>query len=117
MSRENGEAYAVIKGSMPTGLKLRFKILCAQHGLNMTEVLETLIRQWVQAGGPTSSFVTNWLDDNREDVAYVKGYISFSLKAQFKVLSIQRELKQSFILYNIIREWVETNHESVNPFN
>ncbi|YAG13861.1 CopG family transcriptional regulator [Nostoc sp. DSM 114161] len=115
MYKENLEAYAVIKGSMPKALKFRFKALCAQNGLKMSEVLEVLIGQWVQAEGPTSSFMTNTLDENQDNITYIKAYIPSSLKTQFKVLCAQREVMQRFILYNLIREWVETTHERNLP--
>ncbi len=117
MYKENQEAYAVIKASIPKALKFRFKALCAQYGLKMSEILEVLISEWVQADGPTSSFMTNILDENRDKIRDIKGYIPSSLKTQFKVLCAQKEVMQRFILYNLIREWVETSHESVIPFH
>lgn len=111
MYKENQEAYAVIKGSMPKALKFRFKALCAQYGLKMSEVLKVLISEWVQADGPTSSFMTNTWDENRDNIADIKGYIPSSLKTKFKVLCAQKEVMQRFILYNLIREWVETSSE------
>ncbi|MBC1240764.1 hypothetical protein VF14_22870 [Nostoc linckia z18] len=115
MYKENQEAYAVIKGTMPKVLKFRFKALCAQYGLKMSEVLQVLISEWVQADGPTSSFMTDTLDENRDNITDVKAYIPSFLKTRFKVLCAQREVMQRFILYNLIREWVERTHESNLP--
>ncbi len=115
MYKEDSKTYTVIKGSMPKALKFRFKALCAQYGLKMSEVLEVLISEWVKADGPTSSFMTDNLDENRDNITYIKAYIPSSLKTQFKVLCAQREVMQRFILYNLIREWVETTHENNLP--
>lgn len=115
MYKEEQEAYTVIKGSMPKALKFRFKALCAQYGLKMSEVLEVLISEWVKADGPTSSFMANTLDEDRDNITHIKAYIPSSLKIQFKVLCAQREVMQRFILHNLIREWVETTHEKNLP--
>ncbi|MHC5820640.1 MAG: hypothetical protein ACYT04_33430 [Nostoc sp.] len=115
MYKEEQDAYRVIKGSMPKALKFRFKGLCGQYGLTMSEVLQVLISEWVKANGPTSSFMTNALDENRDNITHIKAYIPSSLKIQFKVLCAQREVMQSFILYNLILSWVETTHERNLP--
>ena len=106
--RRNSEEYIVVKGSIPSSLKLRFKVICVQKKLNMTEVLEELIRRWIQADAPISNFVT---DLSNEDYEAVKGYIPQSLKLKFKNLCKNKRVKMRSVLYNLINEWVKTEGE------
>jgi hypothetical protein len=95
----------IIKGSVPGSLKLQFKVLCTQKDLHMSEVLERLISQWIQADTPIVNFVTDLAEEDYEEV---KGYIPSDLKIQFKVLCTQKKIKMRFVLYNLIYEWVRT---------
>lgn len=94
----------VVKGAVPSYLKLQFKVLCAQQGLKMSSVLEKLLKRWVQAGGPVSPSLPP-----EKDSKDVKGYVPKSLKLQFKVLCTQQRVKMRQILYQIINEWVQAS--------
>ncbi|NEO29707.1 MAG: hypothetical protein F6K36_04495 [Symploca sp. SIO3C6] len=103
MSNQEDEELVVVKGAVPSYLKLQFKVLCAQRGLKMSSVLEQLLKRWIQAGGPISS---NLLPE--EDPEDVKGYVPKSLKLQFKVICTQQRVKMRHVLYQIINEWVQS---------
>jgi hypothetical protein len=114
MSTKSNQARVVIKGFIPKSLKLQFKLRCVQHGLKMGEVLEVLVKQWIQANGSTSSFTTQWHNSSDEEAESVKGQVSLSLKTEFKSLCTQRKVTQCFTVYNLIRKWVEANHEDTS---
>ncbi|RAM49825.1 hypothetical protein BLD44_006550 [Mastigocladus laminosus UU774] len=105
MNNKNNKELSVVKGAIPKTLKLQFKVLCVQKELQMSTVLEDLIRQWIQAGAPVPEFYDDLLDEESEDV---KGYIPKSLKLRFKILCTHKRLKIRFVLYALIQEWVET---------
>jgi hypothetical protein len=105
VSENQREKPVIIKGSVPSSLKLQFKVLCTQKNLKMSEVIGELISQWIQADAPISNFIT---DETNEDYEDVKGYISNALKTQFKVHCIQKKVKMNFVLYNLINEWIKT---------
>ncbi|NEP01020.1 MAG: hypothetical protein F6K58_20645 [Symploca sp. SIO2E9] len=104
VSKKEEEELVVVKGAVPSYLKLRFKVLCAQQGLKMSSVIEELLKRWIQAGGPISTSLPP--DEDSEDV---KGYVPKSLKLQFKVLCTQQRVKMRHVLYQIINEWVQTD--------
>jgi hypothetical protein len=105
VTKQDSEKFVVVKGAIPKSLKLQFKVLCVQQELQMSEVLEDLIKQWIQADAPIpESFVYI----SNEDLEDVKGYIPQSLKLQFKILCTQKRVKIRFILYTLITEWVQT---------
>ena len=101
---EQDENRVVLKADIPSSLKLRFKVLCTQRQLTMSEVLEQLIRKWIQAGTPTSNFLSRRSEEDYEDI---KGYIPESLKTQFKVFCHQKRVTMSSVLYNLINQWVK----------
>ncbi|MFB2771005.1 hypothetical protein ACE1AT_17185 [Pelatocladus sp. BLCC-F211] len=105
MANKNNQELAVVKGAIPKSLKLQFKVLCVQKELQMSAVLEDLIRQWIQAGAPIPEFYDDLLNEESEDI---KGYISKSLKLRFKILCTHKRLKIRFVLYALIQEWVDT---------
>ncbi|NEQ27461.1 MAG: hypothetical protein F6K28_52345 [Microcoleus sp. SIO2G3] len=105
MAKKNGEEYVVVKGAIPRTLKTRFKVLCIQNDLEMSAVLEDLIKKWIQANAPVSDYPTDLSNQDSEDV---KGYIPKSLKLQFKVLCAQKRVKMRFVLYELINKWVQT---------
>ncbi len=83
----------------------------------MSEVLETLINQWVQADGLTSSLISDWQDEKRIDTEDIKIRIASDLVTQFKGLCSQRKVKQRFVLYTMIYEWVEAWQKQNQSFN
>ncbi len=100
-----GEEYVIVKGAVPKDLKLRFKVVCTQKELEMSAVLEELIKKWIQAGAHVPRSLTDLPNEDSEDV---KGYIPKSLKLQFKVLCTQKRIKIRSVLYNLIYEWLQT---------
>ena len=101
---ENNEEILVIKGAIPKKLKLQFKVLCVQKELQMSVMLEDLIRQWIQAGAPISKFPDDFLNEESEDV---KTYVPKSLKLSFKIICTHKRLKIRFVLYALIQKWVD----------
>ncbi len=71
----------------------------------MSEVLENLIKKWIQSDAPVSDFVTQLSEKDYEDV---KGSIPESLKTQFKVFCTQKQVTIRSALYNLINQWVNT---------
>ena len=104
MSRKNDETYVVVKANIPSSLKLQFKILSTQRKLTMSKVLEELIKNWIQANASISGFTEDFSHENLEEI---KGYIPQSLKTQFKVCCTQKMVTMSFVLCNLINEWVK----------
>ena len=102
------EKIVIVKADIPTSLKLQFKVLCIQRKLTMSQALEQLIRNWIQANTPVSDFISEF---SEEDYQIIKGYIPESLKTQFKVSCTQKRVTMSSALYNLINIWVmaETN--------
>ncbi|BAZ70775.1 MAG: hypothetical protein KME28_04035 [Pelatocladus maniniholoensis HA4357-MV3] len=105
MTNQDNNELAVVKGAIPKTLKLQFKVLCVKKELQMSAVLEDLIRQWIQTGAPIPEVYDDLLNEESEDV---KGYIPKSLKLRFKIICTHKRLKIRFVLYALIQEWVET---------
>lgn len=114
MFKKNNEETVVVKGAIPKTLKLQFKVICVQKELQMSEVLENLIRQWIQADAPISEFSVNLFNEDYEDV---KAYIPKSLKRQFKLLCAQKRVTIRSILYVLIKQWVEMGQASPRLFD
>lgn len=113
----NKEEYAVIKGAIPRYIKYRFKVVCIQKELEMSTVLEELIQKWVQQESP---ILESSVDLANHDLEDVKGYISKSLKLQFKIICAQKKVKMRFVLYYLINQWlqfVEPMLESFDGYN
>lgn len=104
MAKKDDRKNVVVKGAVPSSLKLQFKVLCTQQELNMSSVLEDLIKKWIQADAPIPESTS---DSSDQDFEEVKGYIQKSLKLQFKVICVQKRVKMRFVLYNLINEWVQ----------
>jgi hypothetical protein len=106
---KNNEERAIVKGAVPRSLKLRFKVICIEKEIEMSSVLECIIRRWIQADSPISNisiFIkrSNCLNESLEDV---KGYISKSLKLQFKICCAQKQVKIRDVLHKLIEEWIQ----------
>jgi len=108
VSENQDEESVVIKGVIPSRLKLQFKVLCVQRDLKMSTVLENLIRQWLDADAPNVKLITNGSDEDSEEI---KGYIPKSLKHQFKVLCVQKRAGMGPLLHSLIQEWVQAGGE------
>ena len=102
--RDKMEEFAVVKGNIPKTLKIQFKVFCVQRNVEMSEILETLIQQWIQRGTPIPQLTNNLLVEELEEI---KGYIPKNLKYQFKVLCKQKQVTMRSVLYALITHWVE----------
>ncbi|WP_414564777.1 MULTISPECIES: hypothetical protein [unclassified Anabaena] len=102
--KKNSEQTVVVKGAIPKTLKLQFKVMCVQKELEMSEVLEHLIRQWIQANAPITELFPDLSNEENEDV---RGYIPKSLKLQFKYICTQKRVMIRSILYLLIKQWVD----------
>ena len=106
MIKIEDEEYVVIKGAVPKSLKLQFKVICVQKELEMSSVLEALIKKWVQDDAPVYEFSTTLYHEDSEDV---KAYIPKSLKLRVKTLCTLKRVKIRSILYQLIHEWVQVS--------
>jgi hypothetical protein len=109
VTKNNSEETVVVKGAIPKALKLQFKILCLQKELEMSEVLEDLIRLWIEADTPVLELSRDLLSQEFEDV---KAYIPKSLKRQFKLLCTQKQITIRSTLYVLIKQWVQMEDSS-----
>ncbi|MBH8562560.1 hypothetical protein I8748_10285 [Nostoc sp. CENA67] len=105
MVKNHSEETVVVKGSIPRALKLEFKVLCVQKELEMSEVLENLIRHWIQTDSPVGEFSS--MDLLNQEFEDVKAYVPKSLKRQFKLLCTQKRVTIRSILYVLIKQWVQ----------
>nr|ADN17858.1 conserved hypothetical protein [Gloeothece verrucosa PCC 7822] len=110
---KQGDRKLVVKASIPSSLKLKFKVICVQKNLNMSDVIESLIREWILNNGPTNEFeyLEDVLNETYEDI---KGYLPSSLKLEFKVLCTQKKLKIRFVITNLIQKWIKISEGSEN---
>ncbi|MFN6560898.1 MAG: hypothetical protein RMY28_014080 [Nostoc sp. ChiSLP01] len=104
MLKDKIEEFAVVKGNIPKPLKIQFKVFCVQKNVEMSEILETLIQQWIQKGAPIHQLHSNLLQEELEEI---KGYIPQNLKYQFKVICKQKKVTMRSVLYTLIAQWVE----------
>ncbi|MBG1270943.1 hypothetical protein [Nostoc sp. WHI] len=114
MFKKNNEETVVVKGAIPKTLKLQFKVTCVQKELQMSEALENLIRQWIQADAPINELAVDLFNEDYEDV---KAYIPKSLKRQLKLLCAQKRITIRSILYVLIKQWVEVGQASPRLFD
>ncbi|BAZ48576.1 hypothetical protein NIES4103_11840 [Nostoc sp. NIES-4103] len=105
MVKNHSEETVVVKGAIPRALKLKFKVLCVQKELEMSEVLERLIRNWIQTDSPVAEFSS--MDLLNQEFEDVKAYVPKSLKRQFKLLCTQKRVTIRSILYLLIKQWVQ----------
>ncbi|MBD2518815.1 hypothetical protein H6G93_28405 [Nostoc sp. FACHB-973] len=98
------EEFTVVKGNIPKSLKIQFKVFCVQKNAEMSEILEILIRQWIQAGAPVPQLHSNLL---KEELEEIKGYIPKNLKYQFKIICKHKKVTMRSVLYGLITQWVE----------
>jgi hypothetical protein len=106
VAKRDSEESVVVKGVMPSSLKLQFKVLCTQQELKMSEVIEDLIEGWIQADGESVPEFTPNLSE--EDFVEVKGYVPESIKIRFKILCTQKRVSIRSVLYHLINEWVHS---------
>jgi hypothetical protein len=104
VAKKHSEDTVVVKGAIPKTLKLQFKVLCVQKELEMSEVLEDLIGQWIQADAPITE---SSVDLSNQDLEDVKAYVPKSLKLQFKMLCTQKRVTIRSVVYMLIKQWVE----------
>jgi len=53
VKQETKEKSVIAKAAISSELKLQFKILCAQQGLNMSMMSEQLLRDWLITRNPS----------------------------------------------------------------
>lgn len=106
MAKNGIKEFAIVKGTIPKPLKIQFKVFCVQKNVEMSEVLEALIKQWLQTGTPVPQLRSNLVEEELEEI---KGYIPESLKVQFKVFCKQKQVTMRFVLHALITKWVEMN--------
>lgn len=73
----------------------------------MSAVLEKLIRQWIQSELTSLEFTSSL---SHEKVEEVKGYIPKSLKLQFKILCVEKQVGMGFVLHSLIQDWVHADN-------
>lgn len=106
MEPETKEKSVIAKAAISSELKLQFKILCAQQGLNMSAMSEQLLRDWLSTRELISQ-PTNLPPETEMEVISV--YVPESLKVELKVLSMQQKVTMTFVLSQLIKAWVEAN--------
>ncbi|MBH8552323.1 hypothetical protein I8751_08035 [Nostocaceae cyanobacterium CENA357] len=99
--------FEVVKGTIPKSLKIQFKVFCVQKNLEMSEVLEALIKQWIQTDAPVSQLSYNLVPEELEEL---KGYVPKSLKYQFKSLCKQKRVTMRSVLYALIIKLLEMDN-------
>lgn len=99
--------FEVVKGTIPKSLKIQFKVFCVRKNLEMSEVLETLIKQWIQTDAPVSQLSHDLVQEELEEL---KGYIPKKLKHQFKSLCKQKRITMRSVLYALIIKLLEMDN-------
>ncbi len=99
--------FEVVKGTIPKSLKIQFKVFCVQQSVEMSEVLEALIRQWIQTDAPISQLPHNLALEELEEL---KGYVPKILKHRFKSLCKQKRVTMRSVLYALIIKLLETDN-------
>ena len=107
MNNKEGKEKSVIKTLISNSLKVQFKLFCVQNEITMSEMLERLIRNLIEADQDLLENLTPPLQNHK----VVKGYIPSSLKLQFKVFCTQKQLPMNLVLSYLIETWVETNNQ------
>ena len=106
MRQETKEKSVIAKAAISSELKLQFKILCAQQGLNMSMMSEQLLRDWLITRNP--SFEQTELS-SETDMEVVSVYVPESLKVELKVLCMKKKVTMTYVLSQLIKNWVEAN--------
>lgn len=106
MKQETKEKSVIAKAAISSELKLQFKILCAQQGLNMSMMSEQLLRDWLITRNP--SFEQTELS-SETDMEVVSVYVPESLKVELKVLCMKEKVTMTYVLSQLIKNWVEAN--------
>ncbi len=99
--------FEVVKGTIPKSLKIQFKVFCVQKNLEMSEVLEALIKQWIQTDAPVAQLSHNLAPEELEEL---KGYVPKTLKYQFKSLCKQKRVTMRSVLYALIIKLLEMDN-------
>ena len=108
MKPETKEKSVIAKAAISSELKLQFKILCAQQGLNMSAMSEQLLRDWLS----TKELIFQPINSSPEaEMEVISVYIPESLKVELKVLSMQQKVTMTFVLSQLIQVWVEANQK------
>jgi len=106
VKQETKEKSVIAKAAISSELKLQFKILCAQQGLNMSMMSEQLLRDWLITRNP--SFEQTELS-SETDMEVVSVYVPESLKVELKVLCMKKKVTMTYVLSQLIKNWVEAN--------
>ena len=111
MRQETKEKSVIAKAAISSELKLQFKILCAQQGLNMSMMSEQLLRNWLLSKKPVFEQPGS---SPETDMEVISVYVPESLKVRLKVLCMKEKVTMTFVLSQLIKVWVEANQEE--PF-
>ncbi len=109
--QETKEKSVIAKAAISSELKLQFKILCAQQGLNMSMMSEQLLRDWLLSKKPIFEQPRS---SPETDMEVISVYVPESLKVRLKVLCMKKKVTMTFVLSQLIKVWVEANQEE--PF-
>ena len=109
--QETKEKSVIAKAAISSELKLQFKILCAQQGLNMSMMSEQLLRDWLLSKKP---IFDQTVSSPETDMEVISVYVPESLKVRLKVLCMKQKVTMTFVLSQLIKVWVEANQEE--PF-
>ncbi len=96
--------FAIVKGTIPKSLKIQFKVFCVKKNVEMSEVIEALIKQWLQKGATVSQLNNNLLQEELEEI---KGYVSKNVKCQFKLICKQKQVTMRSVLHTLITMFIE----------
>ncbi len=106
VKQETKEKSVIAKAAISSELKLQFKILCAQQGLNMSMMSEQLLRDWLSTKKPIFEEIEL---SPETDMEIISVYVPESLKVDLKVLCMQKKVTMTFVLSQLIKAWVEEN--------
>ncbi|MDJ0618547.1 MAG: hypothetical protein QNJ63_17680 [Calothrix sp. MO_192.B10] len=109
MFMSQGEEYVIIKATISSSLKLQFKLLCIERALNMREVVNILISEWVISDGLMLNLDFH---ECNESNGIIKATIPRELKIEFKSLCARRNLTLRFVLCSLIHHYVKEHEQS-----
>ncbi|MGB5631239.1 MAG: hypothetical protein WBM44_19190 [Waterburya sp.] len=112
MRQETKEKSVIAKAAISSQLKLQFKILCAQQGLNMSMISEQLLQDWLLTKKP---IFDRTVLSPETDMEVISVYVPESLKVRLKVLCMKEKVTMTFVLSQLIKAWVEVNKEQSFP--
>ena len=95
---------SIIKTSVDTTTKVKFKTLCIQKQLTISRVLEEIIEDVLN----TDRYIPRDLKFESQNMQIVKAYISQDLKLRFKIFCAERQIPMNYILRFLIQNKIKT---------